>query len=395
MSNTKQKIISELKSKLTQFKSQLKSHKSKDEQDEKKENEEIILKLPSNKNNIEKNNNKENIDNNTIINKQIKPSKIERANSTCFSFGSTKKFLDFDFDKMLNENKRHSNSKSNINIDELNIMTKNKTFINLDLNTKKIFSKTDRQKDMFNLNNINNLNHINDDYINNRNKYEQNYSEPNVDNYKTIRNHNNNIRLQNKIFNFSINDLIPLPKTKNEKERFSAKPEIRTDVSRYNLNFMTNNNYNLNNNNKNTNRKSSAKLFTNSNIYKKDNNNNYSMNIKNILNNNTRNTNINSFNGLNNKYLISSHTTYNYNSYNRFNGYNDYNKINKRKNFLTEFENNKSNNQNLNMKDIHKVKYMIQNLSTDEINNMPISVFKEMKDLYDLIYRKFLKNNLI
>ena len=84
----------------------------------------------------------ENTDNNIIMNKQIKPSKIERANSTCFSsFGSTKKFLDFDFDKMLNETKRHSNSKTNINIDELNIIPKNKTFINLDFNTKKLFSK--------------------------------------------------------------------------------------------------------------------------------------------------------------------------------------------------------------------------------------------------------------
>ena len=391
MSSTKQKIISELKSKLTQFKSQLKSHKIKDDQDEKKEDEEIIIKLPLSKNNIEKNTNKENMNNNIIMNKQIKPSKIERANSTCFSsFGSTKKFLDFDFDKMLNETKRHSNSKTNINIDELNIIPKNKTFINLDFNTKKLFSKTDRQKEMINLNNINNLNCINNDYIN---KYEQNYSEPNVDNYKTIRTQNNNIILQNKFYNFSKNDLIPISNTKIERERFSAKPEIRTDVSRYNLNFMTNNNMN----NKNTNRKNSAKLFNNSNIYKIDNNN-YSMNIKNILNNNNkRKTNYNAISGLNNKYLISSHTTYNYNynSYNSFKGYNNYNKTNKRKNFLTELENNKSNNCNLNMNDIHKVKYMIQNLSTDEINNMPISVFKEMKDLYDLIYRKFLKNNLI
>ena len=390
MSNTKQKIISELKSKLTQFKTQLKSHKIKDEQDEKKEDEEIIIKLPLNKNNIEKNNNKENISNNIIMNKQIKSSKLERANSTCASsFGYTKKFLDFDLDKMLIETKRHSNSKSNINIDELNVMPRNKTFINLDLNTKKIFSKTDRKKEMFTLDN---LNRINNDYIN---KYEQNYSEPNVDNNNKITTSNNNIILQNKFYNYSTNDLMPFSKDKKERERFSAKPEIRTDVSRYNLNFMMN----INNNNKNVNGKNSDKLFSNINKYKNENNNNnYSMNIKNILNNNIRKTNFNSISGLNNKYLISSHTTYNYNnynSYNRVNGYNNYNKGNKRKKFLIKLEINKSNNCNLNMSEIHKIKYIIQNLSTDEINNMPISVFKEMKDLYDLIYRKFLKNNLI
>ena len=53
--------------------------------DEEKVEEELVLKLPLNKdNNI---NNKENIDNNKeiILNKQIKQSKIERANSTGIS----------------------------------------------------------------------------------------------------------------------------------------------------------------------------------------------------------------------------------------------------------------------------------------------------------------------
>ena len=60
MSNTKQKILSELKSKLTQFKSKLKSHKTIDEQ---KVDDELILKISPNKSK-DTNINKENIDNN-------------------------------------------------------------------------------------------------------------------------------------------------------------------------------------------------------------------------------------------------------------------------------------------------------------------------------------------
>ena len=370
MSNTKQKILSELKSKLTQFKSKLKSHKTIDEQ---KVDDELILKISPNKNK-DTNINKENIDNNIIINKPIKTSKIERANSTYSSIVNSKKYLDFDIDKILNQTKQHSISKSNINIDDIsNIINKNKTFINLNIvSNKKIISKTERQKKVLNL--------IKDDYIN---KYESNYSEPNVDSYKKIRfnnNYNNNGLFQNRYSNFSTNDIT---KNINERERFSAKPEIRTDISRYNLNFMTNNKNNI--------RKNSAKLFNNNNIRKIGNkNDNYTANIKNILYNNTRKTNFNIINGINNnKYLTSSHTTYNYN------GYNNFNKENVRKNYFSEIENDKRNSYDLNMNDIHKVKYMIQNLSSDQINNLPISVFREMKDLYDLIYRKFLQNNFI
>ena len=151
MSNSKQKIISELKSKISQFKSKLKSPKPKNDQDEQKTEEELILKLPLNKNiSKEINSNKENINNNNIIlNRQIKPSKIERANSTCAtSFNINKKYLDFDFDKLLIKTK--TNSKTNICLDELNHSNKNKTFINLNLNTKTITERTNRQKELFN-----------------------------------------------------------------------------------------------------------------------------------------------------------------------------------------------------------------------------------------------------
>ena len=124
MSDSKQKIISELKSKITQFKSKLKSHKSKDVQDKQEIEEELVLKLPINKVNKDiNNNNKEkiNINNNIITNNQIKTSKNERANSTYVSsFNITKKYLDFDFDKLLSKTKTNSNSKTNINIYELN-----------------------------------------------------------------------------------------------------------------------------------------------------------------------------------------------------------------------------------------------------------------------------------
>ena len=373
MSNSKQKIISELKSKITQFKSKLKSHKSTNDQDEPKTQEELILKLPINKISKDFIINKDNKNNNIIKNNQIKTSKIERANSTfTSSFNITKKYLDFDFDKLLNKTKTNSNSKTNIYIDGLNNINKNKTFINLNLNTKKIISQTDRQKELFN--------NFNNEYIN---KYEANYTEPSVYNYNTIKSKNNNFIFQNKFF--SKNDMLPLSRTQNDRERLSAKPEIRTDISRYNLNFM------MNNYNKSKNRKNFAKLFYSNSLNKIENNKeNYSKNLNNILKNDTRKINFDALNGLNNKYLTSSNTIYNYNTYNAFN---NFNKGNKRKNFFSEVENNNSTNCDINLNDIHRIKYMIQNLSIQQINNLPISVFKEMKELYDLIYMKFLKNN--
>ena len=377
MSNSKQKIISELKSKISQFKSKLKSPKPKNDQDEQKTEEELILKLPLNNISKEIKSNKENINNNNIIlNRQIKPLKIERANSTCAtSFNINKKYLDFDFDKLLSKTK--TNSKTNICLDELNHSNKNKTFINLNLNTKTITERTNRQKELFNSFN-------NNEYLN---KYEANHTEPNAYNfnYNTLKSKNNNL-FQNNFF--SKNNITPLTKIQNERERLSAKPEIRTNVSRYNLNFM------MNDYNKNKSRKNSAKLFYNNSINKIENSKeNYSMNINNILNGNTRKNNFNVLNDINNKYLTSSNTVYNFNSYN---AYNSFNKGNKRKNYIFECENNNNSiNSNINVNDIHRIKYMIQNLSSNEINNLPISVFKEMKELYDLIYMKFLKNNYI
>ncbi len=377
MSNSKQKIISELKSKISQFKSKLKSPKPKNDQDEQKTEEELILKLPLNNISKEIKSNKENINNNNIIlNRQIKPLKIERANSTCAtSFNINKKYLDFDFDKLLSKTK--TNSKTNICLDELNHSNKNKTFINLNLNTKTITERTNRQKELFNSFN-------NNEYLN---KYEANHTEPNAYNfnYNTLKSKNNNL-FQNNFF--SKNNITPLTKIQNERERLSAKPEIRTNVLRYNLNFM------MNDYNKNKSRKNSAKLFYNNSINKIENSKeNYSMNINNILNGNTRKNNFNVLNDINNKYLTSSNTVYNFNSYN---AYNSFNKGNKRKNYIFEFENNNNSiNSNINVNDIHRIKYMIQNLSSNEINNLPISVFKEMKELYDLIYMKFLKNNYI
>ena len=366
MSNSKQKILSELKSKLSQFKSKMKCY---NEMNEKKVGDDLILKVPFNKDIIS---NKENIDNNSnsniFINNPIKTPKMERVNSTGItSFNATKKFLDFDVDKLFERNKKHSFSKTNINLDELNI-NRNKSFININLNSKTL-SKTDRNKVV--------NNRFNNIFIN---KYGQNYTEPNIDSYKKQKAQNNHFN-----FNYEANDNIIIPlslNNRNERGRLSAKPEIKTDTSRYNLNFFLNNN-------KSINRKNKEKLFNNNynNI-----NESYSINIKNILYSNNRKSNFNLLNGLNNKYLKTSNTTYNYNNYNL---YNNYNKATVKKNIFNELENNKSYNTNLNMDEINKVKYMIQHLSNEEINNMPISVFKEMKDLYDLIYQKFLRNNFI
>ena len=375
MSNSKQKIISELKSKITQFKSKFKSHKTTDE--EKTNDEKLILNfLYKNNTNISQKENseisqKENNNNNSTLNKSIKTNKIERTNSSGFSsFNYQNKFISFDVDKMLNQTKKHSYSKPNINnIDLFDLNNskdnnKNKTFINLDLNPKKVYSKTDRNKVLYN--------QFKTEYLS---TYEQNYSEPNIGSYKKIKNENNFFN-----FNNSTKDnTLLFTRNKIQGERFSAKPEIRTDVSKYNLNFLA-----VNKNNK---RKNFEQFFD-----KNHNIDNYSMNIKNILYNNKRKNSHNLSNNLNNKYLKSSYTTYNYNNYNCLN---NFNKRNIRKNILNEFEDNKNNNINLNMDDIHKIKYMIQNLSNEEINNMPISVFKEMKELYEVIYKKFLKNNCI
>ena len=48
---------------------------------------------------------------------------------------------------------------------------------------------------------------------------------------------------------------------------------------------------------------------------------------------------------------------------------------------------NKKNNF-LNYKDINRLKYNIKNLSDDEINNLPITLYNELKELYDLLYIK-------
>ena len=44
-------------------------------------------------------------------------------------------------------------------------------------------------------------------------------------------------------------------------------------------------------------------------------------------------------------------------------------------------------------KEISQLKYSIQNLSNEDINNLPFSVYKEIKELYNLLYIKFFKNN--
>ncbi len=82
----------------------------------------------------------------------------------------------------------------------------------------------------------------------NLNKYEANHTEPNSYNfnYNTLKSKNNSL-FQNKFF--SKNNITTLTKIQNERERFNAKPEIRTDASRYNLNFMMND-YNKNKNRK-------------------------------------------------------------------------------------------------------------------------------------------------
>ena len=413
MSISKQKIISELKEKITEFKSKFKSGKSNEDN---KEND--LLEFPLNqdtlnnyyklsKNIFNKNDDNKDNKNDNIIN-QIKAEKIksemnilnntnyakkERANSTSISsFGLKKKYLDFDIDKIIKKSKKPNlineydasqhnllimKNKSSNNLDFNNIYpnknSNQKNFININICSKKTYPNTDRKKELFPSHSNYNLNYC--PITDNNFKYEPNHSEPNISNnninnlYKYNFTYKTN-RYQNKFVDFE-NEL---KSNKKERQRYSAKPEIRADVSKYDLKFM-NNNFTKSNTKYNYNNNSINNILNTNNFNKYNGKNNYTKNIRAILNTGKKSNSYYSMNGLNDKYLT------------------NYYKHNQRKKFIKNFENEKSYNFDLN--EIHKVKYMIQNLSNNDINNMPIVVFREMKDLYDLINKKFFMNNEI
>ena len=454
MSNTKQEIISELKNKLTQFKSKYKNNNLEDNT----KGDDIInmeinmdtlknyYKIPKenntnikeNLNQIINNNNEINIDNDNITNNNSDSSKIlkkydnvkynnyikdssllnknalhNNSNKDLLKLNSTstsnfinsnnKNYLDFDIDEIIKQSKKqkkeksdlnftkermdsnqHLKSKTFVNFDEINInhhkkqsnllnynnnLSSRKNFIKLNLSSKKNISNTDRNYRFINNFNTDNL-------------YEENLSEPNI-NKNDI--NNNYFKFQNKLTDFMNEIKLPNNDKNNFKNRFSLnRPIIKIDKSKYNLDFLINNdnkdnkeNYYINKKNDKIN-KFNLKEILNYDIYNENEKVRSSSNKKNVSFYNLSKFNINNY-STNNLMKINNKTLSKFNYYNS----NLYN--------LNSFENDKNNN--LIYNDIRNLKYSIQNLSNEDINNLPLSVYKEIKELYNLLYIKFFKNN--
>jgi len=317
-----------------------------------------------------------------------------------------KNYLDFDIDKIINQNKKPKKEKSEYNFinppTELNT-TKYKSFVNLD---ELKIGQNKKQSDLMNYNrnlsnknfiklnlslkkgtNISNKSNTDRNYriinsYNTDNLYEQNFSEPNK-----IKNNKNNNKLKTKLSDFMNEIKLSNDKKMSNIRHSLIKPAIKEDNSKYNLNFLSNNC----NNEENYSKKSYNKIYQNNFNLKDIFNNNIILNNKNeqirysshsknmssyqkssIINNNFEKNNIVS--NLNNKSSLSNFN-YNYN-YNK-NSFNDYENKN---NYLI-------------LNDIHNLKYTLQNLSNEDINNIPFSIYKEIEELYYLINLKFFKNN--
>lgn len=450
MKNSKEKIISELKNKLIEFKSKIRNNKSQSTiGDDDISNMQININTIKNYYKIQKEDNvgdkiDKKINNVKNLNEEFKESKNDiklnadicnssktleikniikdagkskinkfikekeskeklRANSTSTSnFITNKNYLNFDINEIIKQSKRPKKEKSEINFitfpkkskdflnfDELINIHKNQkcNFIKLNLGSKKSVanlsskSNTDR-----NYRFINNFNSYTTD-----NKYEENFSEPN--NIIINKNNYNYLKLQTKLSDF-MNEINLADKNKRNlyKNRLSlTKPAIKNDKSKYDLNFMKNYDNNKENifnnqNNQNINYKIHHNNYNlgdilNSNInenkedlrYYSIGKNSTLYNISTIKNNNFCKTNSNIMKTMKNRNL----SNFDFNNSNKYS--------------LNIYDNNKNNNSVFN--DISKVKFYIQNLSNDDINNLPFSAYKEIKELYNLIYIKFFKNN--
>ena len=454
MSNTKQEIISELKSKLTQFKSKYKNNNLEDST----KGDDIInmeinmdtlknyYKIPKenntnikeNLNQIINNNNEINFDNDNLTNNNSDSSKklkkydnakynnyikdssllnknalhnnsnkdLLKLNSTStsnFINSNNKNYLDFDIGEIIKQSKKQKKEKSNlnftkecmdsnqhlksktfVNFDELNInhhkkqsnllnynnnLSSRKNFIKLNLSSKKNISNTDRNHRFINNFNTDNL-------------YEENLSEPNINKNDT---NNNYFKFQSKLTDFMNEIKLPNNNKNSFKNRFSLnKPTIKIDKSKYNLDFLINNdnkdnkeNYYINKKNDKIN-KFNLKEILNYDTYNENEKIRSSSNKKNASFYNLSKFNINNY-STNNLMNLNNKTLSKFNHYNS----NIYN--------LNTFENDKNNN--LIYNDIRNLKYSIQNMSNEDINNLPLSVYKEIKELYNLLYIKFFKNN--
>jgi len=443
MKDSKKEIISDLKNKLTEFKSKFKEKKIENTandditnmeinmntlknyyKSQKKENKDNININKLNKlNQIYQNNDKflnlsntnnNNIDKNENINKDIDninynnyikengKKEIVKQNSNSKSSANiiqNKNYLDFDIDKIINQSKKPKKEKSEYNFinppTELNT-TKYKTFVNLD---EFKFEQNKKQSDLMNYNrNLSNKNfiklnlslkkgsNVSNNSITDRNHriinsyntdnlYKQNFSEPNTIKNKKNKNY---YKLKSKLTDF-MNEI----KLSNENKKMSKirhsliKPAIKEDNSKYNLNFLSNN-YN---NEENFFKKSYNKIYKN----------NY--NLKDIFNNNI------TYNNKNEQIRYSSQSK-NIPLYQKSNIRNSnfeknsiVSNLNNKSLSNFNYNTNKNSFNNMILNDIHSLKYTIQNLSNEDINNLPFSVYKEIEELYYLIYLKFFKNN--
>ena len=225
----------------------------------------------------------------------------------------------------------------------------------------------------------------NNNYTNKeKNYYEENFSEPNI----IINNTNHNyFQLQSKLSDF-MNE-IKLSNKNYKNSLTKPKPSIKNDKYKYNLNFLNDTSNNKEN------------YFSNKKSVNKYHRNNF--NLKDLLsekshNNNDRRERFSS----NNRKIISLYKNSKLDFHKNLGNSNNNLMINLNNKTLSNFNFNYSNKNNLNLydnninsiyKDILQLKYNIQNLSNEDINNFPISVYKEIKELYNLLYIKFFKNN--
>ena len=456
-SNSKQEIISELKSKLKEFKSKFKtqnSEKSPGEENDimnmdiinidtlknyykgsKQANSnvrETLEQLKSNNNDIDmdnhdiKNKNTSLIkDDNIISNDNINYIKKNSFNSLVKTNKSNnitlinenkvnsrknspeaidKKYFDFNINNFINKKPKKEiseysikktlepsevkikNTKNYFSFDELPIKPNNvktnlmkyeydtgnkNNFIKLNLTSKKAIS-TERNKKFINNSNTENFNN-------------NNISEVNI--YKNDKNNNNYFKLNSKL-----SDFLGEIKTKNSKKYYNksfslTNPIIKKDISNYNLNLLDKNNNSKNNSyyikiGRKTEYKVYQNNFLNDIINSNKSKNKQSFNLMSERKTFTPSSRLNNFGNINNFTSNldnqSLKSLYNYNS---FNSNNNYSKT---------FETWKNNS--LNYNDINRLKYTIQNLSDEDINKLPLTIYNEVKDLYYLIYIKFFKN---
>ena len=259
MKNSKEKIISDLKTKIKDFKSKIKKNKLDDNKEEKNDISNIQINLSSLKNLYKTkkednlNNNKDSINFLLLNNKENEKRGNIRSNSTSSNnFKPDKNYLDFDIDKLIKKDKKnkkneYENNFISQNTDSNSKSIKSKTFVNFDdlISNKNINGsnlKTHTNKSFIKLNlsskksssYLSSMSNTDRNYNYNNNKankklYEDNFSEPNI----IINNTNHNyFQLQSKLLDFMNEIKLSNKSNKNiYKNAFSlTKPSIKKKI---------------------------------------------------------------------------------------------------------------------------------------------------------------------